>query len=79
MSSNYKEILDQANKEKQRQAMEASNPASIQANKDDLVNLCVRVPKTWRTSIKAKAVQNDLTLEKLVMEAVNQYVEQQGW
>lgn len=79
MSSNYKEILDQANKEKQRQAMEASNPASIQASKDDLVNLCVRVPKPWRTAIKAKAVQNDLTLEKLVMEAVNQYVEQQGW
>ncbi len=59
--------------------MKAEKPASIQAGKKNLVNLCVRVPKSWRTSIKAKAIQHDLTLEKLVMEAVEQYVEQQGW
>ena len=79
MSNNYKDILDQAKKEKERVAMQADNPATLQVGKDDLVNLCVRVPKSWRLSIKSKAVQYDMTLEKLVIEAINQYVEKQGW
>jgi predicted HicB family RNase H-like nuclease len=79
MSNNYKDILDQAKKEKERVAMQADNPATLQVGKDDLVNLCVRVPKSWRSSIKSKAVQYDMTLEKLVIEAINQYVEKQGW
>jgi hypothetical protein len=81
-SSNYKEILNQAKKEKERVALQADNHASLQVGKEVdevLVNLCVRVPKNWRTNIKSKAVQYDMTLEKLVIAAVDEYVKQQGW
>ena len=83
MGSNYKEILDQARIEKEKAVLQASldenNPASIQAGNEETVNLCVRVPKSWRKAIKAKAVKYDVTLEKLVVDAINQYVTQQNW
>ena len=41
-------------------------PDNLQADKSETVNLCVRVPKSWRTKVKAQAIYHDLTLEKLV-------------
>lgn len=83
MGTNYKEILEQVQLEKQKASVQESknvdNPTSIQASKENIVNLCVRVPKSWRTKVKAAAVSHDLTLEQLVVEAINQYMEQEGW
>lgn len=83
MANNYREILEQARVEKEKTVLQESinedNLTSIQASNEETVNLCVRVSKSWRTDIKAKAVRYDVTLEKLVVEAVNQYINQQKW
>ena len=74
MASNYTEIIAQA-KQEQEKSKNAGNPTSRQAGSEETVNLCVRVPKSWRTKVKAGAISHDLTLEKLVVEAVNRYME----
>jgi hypothetical protein len=43
------------------------------------VNLCARVPKTWRTRVKTLAVKNEITLEKLMVDAIERYIEEKGW
>lgn len=74
MASNYTEIIAQAKQEKEK-SKNVGNPTSIQPDREQTVNLCVRVPKSWRTKVKAGAISHDLTLEKLVVEAVNRYIE----
>jgi predicted HicB family RNase H-like nuclease len=81
--SNYREILAQAKQEKQKaseqESIEAGNPTSIQASEEEQVNLCVRVPKSWRTKVKAAAVNHDISLADLVVEAIDRYMEQEQW
>jgi hypothetical protein len=91
MTSNYREILAQAKQEKQKSSKQASkeagkpesinadNHASIQAGNDELVNLCVRVPKSWRTKVKAAAVSHNLSLGDLAIDAIERYMEQEKW
>lgn len=67
MATNYQKILQQA-----RQNEPSTHP-------EEIVNLCVRVPKSWRTKVKAIAVSHDLSLEQLVTDAINRYLEQEGW
>jgi hypothetical protein len=43
------------------------------------VNLCARVPKAWRTRVKTIAVKNEITLEKLMVDAIERYIEERGW
>lgn len=78
MKTNYKEILEQA-KQENSESKNAGKPTSLQVDNSETVNLCVRVPKSWRTKVKANAVSHDLTLEKLVVEAIDRYMEQEGW
>ncbi len=91
MGTNYKQILEQAKQEKDR-SQNQRKPTSLpenrpdptlnpqkEADQEETVNLCVRVPKSWRTKVKASAISHDLTLEKLVVEAVNRYMEQEKW
>lgn len=88
MAGNYKEILKQAEQEKEKQKAlkqenrQVGNHASIQAGsagEEELVNLCVRVPKSWRTKVKAAAVSHDVSLGELVVEAIDRYLEQKNW
>ena len=78
MKSHYKQILEQAKQEQQKEE-NVGKHTSIQAYNSETVNLCVRVPKSWRTKVKASAISHDLTLEKLVVEAIERYMEQEGW
>lgn len=82
--SNYREILAQAKQEQQKaseqESIEVDNPTSIQASiEEEQVNLCVRVPKSWRTKVKAAAVNHDVSLADLVVEAIDRYMEQKQW
>jgi hypothetical protein len=91
MASNYREILAQAKQEREKSSkpesqdvdkpenLNAGNPASLQAGDEELVNLCVRVPKTWRTRVKASAVSHQISLGDLVVEAIERYMEQEKW
>jgi predicted HicB family RNase H-like nuclease len=91
MTSNYREILAQAKQEKQKsskqesrdvgkpESIEVDNHTSIQADNEELVNLCVRVPKSWRTKVKAAAVNHNISLGDLVVEAIERYMEQEEW
>jgi predicted HicB family RNase H-like nuclease len=80
--SNYREILAQAKQEQQKaseqESIQVDNPTSIQASEEEQVNLCVRVPKSWRTKVKAAAVNHDISLADLVVEAIDRYMEQWG-
>jgi phage shock protein A len=80
--SNYREILAQAKQEQQKaseqESIQVDNPTNIQASEEEQVNLCVRVPKSWRTKVKAAAVNHDISLADLVVEAIDRYMEQWG-
>ena len=78
MKTQYKDILEQAKLEKEKKE-NVGKSDSQKADKSETVNLCVRVPKSWRTKVKAQAIYHDLTLEKLVVEAIERYMEQEGW
>jgi len=81
--SNYREILAQAKQEQQKaseqESIEVGNPTSIQAIEEEQVNLCVRVPKSWRTKVKAAAVNHNISLADLTVEAIERYMEQEQW
>ncbi len=92
MGTNYKEILQQVEQEKQKAlkqeskntdnptSKQTSNNASMQVDNDEpLVNLCVRVPKSWRMKVKATAVSHDVSLNQLVVKAIDRYLEQENW
>lgn len=61
------------------ESINADNHASIQASEEELVNLCVRVSKPWRTRVKAAAVNHNVSLGDLVVEAIERYMEQEKW
>ena len=79
MTTQYTDILEQAKLEKAKEDNEGK-PDNLQADKPEtVVNLCVRVPKSWRTKVKAQAIYHDLTLEKLVVEAIERHMAEEGW
>ncbi|ABW32041.1 hypothetical protein [Acaryochloris marina] len=67
---------------KKHQVVQEDN-ASMQAGKttsmdegnkaEELVNLCVRVPKNWHREVKAYAALEEKTLAELIVLSVDQY------
>lgn len=110
MPTNYTEIFEQAQKEKDQEninaveslerdkasqddtasmqanktaSMQAGSTSSMQADKassmedgskvEQLVNLCVRVPKNWHREVKAYAALEEVSLAELIVLAVDHY------
>lgn len=94
MPTNYTEIFEQAQKEKNQEdekvvegiekgkvaqednvSMQTGNPVSMDegTKAEELVNLCVRVPKNWHREVKAYAALEEMTLAELIVLSVDQF------
>jgi predicted HicB family RNase H-like nuclease len=80
-----KRAKQQSMQEDLQNSQQADNPtskkvdmhASMQEDKNaKLVNLCVRVPKQWRSELKIEATRRDQSLGELIVKAVDQYLAQ---
>lgn len=72
MSGKFKEVMRKAKDEKSK-AEPKSEPVSKDAEK--IVNLCIKIPKSQRKAWTLAATEQDLTLKDLVINAVEDYLD----
>ena len=69
MTGKFTDVMKAAKTEKKKSSKEERKKQSAQ--QEEIVNVCIKVPKSLRKEWTIKATQEDMSLKDFIIEAVN--------